>query len=129
MIAERRARLRILRIDPVSILKTGFLISISIAVTIVVASVLSFVVLSGMGVFGSIDLLLGDITGTAGALTDAFTLPVVFGLSLTIAAFEVVLTTTLFVLFGFLYNLMATFTRGLTITFAEDVIVSDEMDI
>jgi hypothetical protein len=125
MIGERRAKLRIIRIDPLSLLKTGFLISISIAVTIVVASLLSYVVLSGMGVFGSIDLLLGDITGSAGALTDTLTLPFVFGFSLTMAAFQVVITTALVTLVGFLYNLMTSFTRGLTVTLAEDVVVED----
>ena len=125
MIEERRAKLRLLRIDPTSLLKTAFSISISIAVTIVVASVLSYVVLSGMGVFGSIDVLLGDITGSAGALTDTFTLPVVFGLSLALAAFQVVMTTALIVVIGFLYNLMTSFTRGLTVVLAEDVVVHE----
>jgi hypothetical protein len=78
-----------------------------------------------MGVFGSIDVLLGDITGSAGALTDAFTLPVVFGLSLALAAFQVVITTTMIVVIGFLYNVMTSFTRGLTVILAEDVVVRE----
>jgi len=120
--SEIRANLRLIRLDPWSLIRTGFLISVSIAITIVTATVIIYVVLAGMGVFDSLDQLLGDLTGGAGALTSAFTLPVVFGGSIVLALFEIVVTTALVALFGFIYNLTVPFTRGLEITLAEDAI-------
>jgi hypothetical protein len=125
--SEIRANLRIIRIEPWSWIRTGFLISLSIAVTTVTASVIMYGVLAGMGVLSSFDLLLGDLTGTEGALTETFTLPVVFLGSIAIAAFEVLVTTSLFALFGFIYNLTVPFSRGVEFTFAEDLLPSTQV--
>jgi hypothetical protein len=120
--SEVRANLRLIRLEPWSLIRTGFLISISIAITTVTSSVIIYLVLAGMGVFSSLDQLLGDITGSPGALTETFTLPVVFLVSIVVAAFEVFVTTALFAIGGFIYNLTVPFTRGLEVTLAEDVL-------
>lgn len=118
---EIRANLRVIRLEPWSLLRTAFLISLSIAVTLVTASIIMYLVLAGMGVFSSIDALLGDIFGSPGAFTETFTLPVVILGSFVLAAFEVLTTTAFLVLTGFVYNLVVPFTRGLEVTLAEDV--------
>jgi Transmembrane domain of unknown function (DUF3566) len=122
MAKEVRANLRLTRIEPWSLIRTGFLISVSIGITMVTASVIIYMVLSVMGVFSAIDQLLGDLTGGAGALTDTVTLPVVFLSTFVAALFETVVTTALIALFGFIYNLTVPFTRGLQVTLAEDVV-------
>lgn len=82
-----------------------------------------------MGVLDSIDALLGDLTGTDGGFSDTFTLPVVFLGSIMLAGFEIVVTTGLVALFGFIYNLTVPFTRGLQVTLAEDLNPEEEVAV
>ena len=117
---EVRAKLRIVKFDPMSLIRTGFLISVSIAVTMLTATLVMYVVLAGMGVFESIDSVLGDLTGSSAGLTETFTLPVVFFSSVVIGIFEIITTTSLFALFGFVYNATVPATSGLAVTLAED---------
>jgi hypothetical protein len=117
---EVRAKLRIVKFDPMSLIRTGFLISVSIAVTMLTATLVMYVVLAGMGVFESIDSVLGDLTGSSAGLTETFTLPVVFFSSIVIGIFEIITTTSLFALFGFVYNATVPATSGLAVTLAED---------
>ncbi|MCX6403025.1 MAG: DUF3566 domain-containing protein [Actinobacteria bacterium] len=117
---EVRATLRIVKFDPMSLIRTGFLISVSIAVTMLTATLVMYVVLAGMGVFESIDSVLGDLTGSSAGLTETFTLPVVFFSSVVIGIFEIITTTSLFALFGFVYNATVPATSGLAVTLAED---------
>jgi hypothetical protein len=114
------ANLRITRIEPWSAIKTGFLIAVSLAVAIIAATLIFYVVLSGMGVFDAIDQLFGDITGSAAGLTETFTLPVVFLGSLITAGFEIVVTTALAGMFAYIYNQTVPFTEGLEVTLTED---------
>ena len=117
---EVRATLRVVKFDPMSLIRTGFLISVSIAVTMLTATLVMYVVLAGMGVFESIDSVLGDLTGSSAGLTETFTLPVVFFSSIVIGIFEIITTTSLFALFGFVYNATIPATSGLAVTLAED---------
>jgi hypothetical protein len=117
---EVRAKLRIVKFDPMSLIRTGFLISVSIAITMLTATLVMYVVLAGMGVFESIDSVLGDLTGSSAGLTETFTLPVVFFSSIVIGIFEIITTTSLFALFGFVYNATVPATSGLAVTLAED---------
>ena len=117
---EVRATLRIVKFDPMSLIRTGFLISVSIAVTMLTATLVMYVVLAGMGVFESIDSVLGDLTGSSAGLTETFTLPVVFFSSIVIGIFGIITTTSLFALFGFVYNATVPATSGLAVTLAED---------
>ena len=75
---EVRATLRIIKLEPMSLVRTGFLISVSIAITMFTATLVIYLVLAGMGVFESIDSVLGDLTGSSAGLTETLTLPVVF---------------------------------------------------
>ena len=54
---EIRANLRVIRLEPWSLMRTGFLISLSVAVTLFTSSIIIYLVLAGMGVFSSIDAL------------------------------------------------------------------------
>lgn len=117
---EVRATLRLIRFEPFSLIRTGFLISLSIAITMLTATLVIYLVLAGMGVFESIDSVLGDLTGSSAGLTETLTLPVVFLTSIVVGIFEIITTTSLFALFGFVYNATVPVTRGLAITLAED---------
>jgi hypothetical protein len=117
---EVRAKLRIIKFEPMSLIRTGFLISLSIAITMFTATLVIYLVLAGMGVFESIDSVLGDLTGSSAGLTETLTLPVVFVASIVVGIFEIITTTALFALFGFVYNATVPATSGLAVTLAED---------
>lgn len=122
---EVRATLRIVKFEAMSLIRTGFLISVSIAVTMFTATLVIYVVLAGMGVFESIDSVLGDLTGSSAGLTETLTLPVVFFTSILIGIFEIITTTALFALFGFVYNATVPATSGLAVTLAEDPVETE----
>lgn len=117
---EVRATLRIIKFEPMSLIRTGFLISVSIAITMFTATLVIYLVLAGMGVFESIDSVLGDLTGSSAGLTETLTLPVVFLSSIVVGIFEIITTTSLFALFGFIYNATVPATSGLAVTLAEN---------
>lgn len=119
-VVEIRANLRLVHFDLFSLARTGFVISVSIAVTLITATIVAYLLILGMGVFDSVDAVLGDLTGGAGSISETLTLPVVFGGSIALGAFEVLVTTALVTLFGFIYNLTVPFVRGLKVTLAED---------
>jgi hypothetical protein len=121
-----QANLRLIRLEPWSVIRTGFLIAVSLAVTIITATLIFYVVLAGMGVFDAIDQLFGDITGTAGGLTDTFTLPVVFLGSLVTAGFEIVVTTAMAGMFAYIYNLTVPYSQGLEMTLAEEPVEDED---
>jgi hypothetical protein len=122
---EVRATLRIIKLEPMSLVRTGFLISVSIAITMFTATLVIYLVLAGMGVFESIDSVLGDLTGSSAGLTETLTLPVVFFGSIVVGVFEIITTTALFALFGFVYNATVPATSGLAVTLAEDQVETE----
>jgi ABC-type multidrug transport system permease subunit len=123
-----QANLRLTRLEPWSTLRTGFLISISLAVTIITATLIFYIVLAGVGVFDAIDQLFGDILGANAGMTETFTLPVVFMGSIVIAGFEIIVTTALVGMFAYIYNLTVPFTGGISVTMAEDQDDEDEQN-
>ena len=120
MSEQIQARLRLREFELLSLIRTGFLVSVSIAVTIVTSSVVIYVLLQGMGVFESVDQVLGDLFGSASTLSDALSFPVVLAGSIALGAFEVLVTTMLVALFGYIYNLTVPFTGGLEVTLSQD---------
>jgi hypothetical protein len=118
----RTARLTIASVDPWSVLKLSFLLSVALGIALVVASIVLWSVLNGMGVFESVNSVLGDISGS----NDAFDIYqyVGFGrvvsLSVVIGAVNVILITALATISAFLYNLGAGLVGGLHVTLSDD---------
>ena len=121
----RKARLRLSRIDPWSVMKTSFLFSIAFGILMVVASWVLWAVLQSSGTFESINRAVNDLLATPNS-TSTFDLgryvtgDRVIGFTALIAAADVVIFTALATLFSFLYNLSATVLGGLEVTLAED---------
>ncbi len=122
-LGPRRARLMVTRLDPWSVMKTSFMLAVSIAVVIVVAVAVLWMVLQVTGVFDSITRTVDDLTGTGTTTVDVGTLISfgrVMGIALVIAGVEVILVSALATLFAFLYNLSVGITGGLQVTLSED---------
>ncbi|HQZ84065.1 MAG TPA: DUF3566 domain-containing protein [Actinomycetota bacterium] len=121
--APRQARLHLARLDPWSVMKTTFVLSLGIAIVIIVAVVLVWGILAALGVFTSIN---EAIRSVAGAGSSVFDVEAFFGLSrvviasLVLATINIILMTALATLFAFMYNLTVPFTKGVEVTLSEE---------
>lgn len=121
----RKARLRVSRIDPWSVMKTTFLFSIAFAVIQFVAVWMIWSVISASGAFDAVNKVLGDLLTSPGStntfkLQDYVNSSRVLGLTAVFGVVDVLLITALSTLGSFLYNLAATVLGGLEVTLAED---------
>lgn len=121
VVRARRVNITIQRVDPWTVLRLSFLLSLAAAVITVVAGMLLWALLSAGGVFISVDSTLEDVLGD-GALTvtQYFGFGRVLSVSLLIAAIDVVLITALATIGAFLFNLAASVSGGLSMTVTDD---------
>jgi hypothetical protein len=120
--AVRKARLMVSTVDPWSVMKLSFVLSLAGAIILLVSVWLLWLLLSNGGVFTSLDSTVGDIAGSTSSISilDIFSLRRVMGIALMLAVVQVVLVTALATLAAFLYNLASGLVGGLDITLAED---------
>ncbi|CAN5299532.1 hypothetical protein BH18ACT9_BH18ACT9_00770 [soil metagenome] len=120
----RKARLRLVHLDPWSVMKTSFLLSIAFGIVTVVAVAVVWSVLGAAGVWDSINSTVTDVLG--GESADTFDIESyvgasrVLGFTMIVAVVDVVLITAIATLAAFLYNLAAALLGGLEVTLAED---------
>lgn len=120
----RKARLRVAKADPWSVMKVSFLLSIALGICTIVASAVLWMVMDAMGVFSTVGGTISEATGSNesnGFDLQAFlSLPNVLMFTSIIAVIDVVLATALATLGAFIYNLSAGFVGGVELTLAED---------
>lgn len=121
----RRARLRLARIDPWSVMKTFFLFAVAAAIMNWVSMYVVWSVLDATGMFESINKAARDILASP-TETNTFDVKaylsreLVLGLTAIVGAVNVVIFTTLATIAAFLYNLSAGMLGGLEVTLSED---------
>lgn len=120
----RRARLRLTRIDPWSVMKTSFLLAIAFGIVTVVSVGIVWSVLDATGLWTSInDAIQKSIGGPETAdfnVEDYVGTSRVLGFTMLVAAVDVVLITAIATLGAFLYNMAAALLGGIEVTLAED---------
>jgi len=116
----RRARLRLVRVDPWSVMKTAFLLSIAFGIMCVVAVFIIWSVLTAANVFGSINESMASLMNQNFAVEDYIGMDRVLSFTMLVAVLNVVLLTAIATLGAFLYNLAASLLGGLEVTLAED---------
>ena len=120
----RRARLRLTRVDPWSVMKTSFLLSIAFGIVTVVAVAMIWNVLDSAGVFDSVNQTVRDVVDDQSTATfdvrDYVGTDRVVGFTMLVAAVDVVLLTAIATLGAFLYNMSAALLGGVEVTLAED---------
>jgi hypothetical protein len=123
----RKARLRVARVDPWSVMKVSFVLSIAMGIVTIVGTAVVWNVLNALGVFSSLNKTVGDLTSSGSTTgTSSFSLSSflsfghVEGYMMIIALVDVVLATALATLGAYLYNLAAGFVGGFEVTLAED---------
>ena len=119
----RRARLLISKVDPWSVLKMAFLLSVALGIVTVVAAIVLWTVLDLTGIFDQVDSLLGTLAGSEGGgfeLKKVASLGQVASFATIIAVVNVVLLTALSMLSAVLYNISATLVGGVGVTLTDD---------
>ncbi|MEV0121690.1 DUF3566 domain-containing protein [Streptomyces sp. NPDC050703] len=120
----RKARLRVAKADPWSVMKVSFLLSIALGICTIVAAAVLWMVMDAMGVFSSVGGTISEATGSNESngfdLQSFLSLPRVLMFTSVIAVIDVILATALATLGAFIYNLSAGFVGGVELTLAED---------
>jgi len=120
----RRARLRLTRIDPWSVMKTAFLLSVALGIVMIVAVAIVWGVLGAAGVWDSVNRTVQDIVGSDSSSTFNVKNYVgtsrVLGFTMVVSVIDVVLLTAVATLSAFLYNMAAALVGGIEVTLAED---------
>ncbi|MDQ0848372.1 putative membrane protein [Arthrobacter sp. B3I9] len=119
----RRARLLVSKVDPWSVLKMAFLLSVALGIVTVVAAIVLWTVLDLTGIFDQVDSLLGTLAGSEGGgfeLKKVASLGQVASFAVIIAVINVVLLTALSMLSAVLYNISATLVGGIGVTLTDD---------
>lgn len=123
-VRPRRARLRLTRIDPWSVMKTSFLLSVAFGVVTFVAVLVVWTVLSASGLWDSINDAVAPFvesdTGPAFDITEYIGAGRVLGFTLVVSVLDVILLTAITTLMAFLYNLSAALLGGVEVTLAEE---------
>lgn len=116
----RRARLALKRIDPWSVMKFSFAVSIVLFIVMIVATTVLYVALDAMGVFDSVNETLGSLIGGGeGTVNFKITAKGVIGIAALLGVVNMVLFTALATLGAFIYNVCADLVGGIQVTLAE----------
>ncbi|MEH0111279.1 DUF3566 domain-containing protein [Tersicoccus sp. MR15.9] len=117
----RRARLLVSKIDPWSVLKMAFLLSVALGTITVVASIVLWTVLDLTGIFTRINQMLGEVGGSNSFdLRTYASLGQVASFATVVAVTNIFLLTALSVLAAVLYNITSTLVGGIGVTLTDD---------
>jgi hypothetical protein len=119
----RRAQLAVVRVEPWSVMKFSFMISLVGWVVLFVAVAALYYFLTKLGVFVSIEKSVTDVTSSKGSAgvkaSDWFSASRVLGYTMLIGAVNVILITAIATLGSVIYNLVTHVAGGIEVTLKE----------
>lgn len=118
----RRMRLSITKIDPWSVAKVSFLLSIAWGIIQVVCMSALYAILAAAGVFTSVEKLVTSGSVTAGSLNVAsfFDFGKIISIVVVFAILQVLLIVIMSTLAAFIYNVVAMLVGGVHVTLGDD---------
>jgi hypothetical protein len=112
------------RVDPWSVMKTTFVLSIAFAVVSIVAAALLWSALNALGVFDSINRTLASVAPAnqpnSVTLTSVLSFGKVMSFTALVSVVNIVLFTALATLAAYLYNMCSSLVGGVEVTLADD---------
>ncbi len=117
----RRARLVVKHIDPWTVMKISFIVSLVMLIVLVVAAAIIYAVLGKMGVWSQINDLANEVSPTTSSplLRNPLTAGRVIGITALVGAVNVVLLTALGTLAAAIYNLVSDLVGGIEVTLTD----------
>ena len=120
----RRVRLSLTRINPLSVMKVSFLLSVAAGIMLVVAAAFVWFMLAAMHVFSPIRDLTGTVMDSKSnaytALLEYLKLSRAISMATIIAVINIILATALSTIGALLYNVTAAFVGGVHLTLADE---------
>lgn len=122
------AKVKVARVDPWSVARIAFIVSIALGVAMLIMVLVLWWVLSAIGVWDDINRSVQDVLGAQSSfsVTDYLSTFRVLGFTLVVAAVEVAVVTTGATLAAYLYNLAAEAVGGISLTLAGELPVPDD---
>lgn len=111
------------RVDPWSVMKLGFLLSIALGIMLVIAAALCWLLLDSFHVFSSISSIIGEIDTSSGEISKLLGylhFDKVISMATIVAIINVLLLTALMTVGAFLYNIVASLVGGIHVTLVEE---------
>ncbi len=121
---SKRSRLRISYINPMSVIKTTFILSLAFGLASIVALIMLWSVAKFSGTIDAATGLLTDIFGIGGAgfnIVSLLSLPRIIFIGSVFTVFQVVTWTLLAGIFSVIYNMFAEYVGGWEITLTDDL--------
>ena len=123
-VATKQVRLKLVYVDFWSTVKLSFLVAVSLAIVLVVSTVLVYLVLQSTGVFDRLDSLLADILSSGDAepfsIAKNFSLLTVTFFAFIVGVLNIVVGTALGAITSILYNFSVRLTGGLLVGFTNN---------
>jgi hypothetical protein len=121
----RRAKLRVVRVDPWSVTKASLLLSIAFGIMCVVAVFLIFSIMNASGLWDSVNNTIQGVLKQKPAdqfdIKEYVGMSRIMGITMLISAIDVIIITALATLGAFIYNMAASLLGGVEVTLAEDL--------
>ncbi|MEJ5914602.1 DUF3566 domain-containing protein [Pseudokineococcus sp. 1T1Z-3] len=118
---QRRVRLSVSRVDPWTVLKLSFLVSVVVGIAVVVAAGTLWTVLDGVGAYDSVNRLIEQLSGTSTVdVTDYVGFTQVVSAATVLAVVDVIIITALATLGAVVYNVSASLVGGVRVTLTDD---------
>ena len=121
----RKAQLQLARLEPWSVMKFSFVMSVVCFVVLLVAVIVLYAILSALGVFDALSDTINSLTREQGETTGAvdagswFSFFRIFGYTVLVGALNVLLITALATVGSVIYNLAADLVGGVEVTLKE----------
>src|SRR6478735_8168295 len=119
----RRVRLAVARVDPWSVMKMSFLLSVALGIAGVILTAVLWMILSTMNVFSDIEGVLQSLQTTTSdpfSIKDYVGFGRVVSLSIVIGVIDVILMTAIATVMAFLYNISSALVGGVQLTLTDD---------
>lgn len=121
----RKAKLTVSRVDPFSVMKISFLLSVALGIAGVVVVAALWLMLNSMGVFAQINDTFNELQSST-PVEDRFSVLELFGfgrvlsLSVVFGVVDVILLTAIATITAFIYNICSALVGGMQTTLTDD---------